>query len=190
MKFAQKINSQNEDREYHVTSDLHFFHKNIIKHCPDTRLFESVDEMNVELVNHWNSTIGVNDVVFHVGDFSFGNEEHTQALLAQLNGTIIFIYGNHDKILRKISKVPSTNQFFDYLEIMFNGTKVCMGHYPMHVWNQSGRGSVMLYGHTHGSFEAPGRTMDIGYDANGRILKLQKAVDMCEQRDIYTPDHH
>jgi calcineurin-like phosphoesterase family protein len=144
--------------------------------------------MNEGLISHWNSLVKEDDVVIHNGDFSFKGKEATEELLRRLNGNIVFLYGNHCKVLR--SSIGGLTAY-DYLEFKFNGTKVCLSHYPMTSFNQQGRGSVMLYGHTHGSFQAKGRSMDVGFDANGgRILKLQEAIDMCLAKDIYCPDHH
>lgn len=37
------------------TSDTHFFHRNIIKYCD--RPFETVKEMNEDLITLWNTTV-------------------------------------------------------------------------------------------------------------------------------------
>lgn len=187
MRFNTKINTEQSKVKYFVTSDLHFFHKNIIKHCPKTRPYSSVDEMNEALILYWNTLIGKNDVVFHLGDFSGGNWTKTAELISRLNGKIIFIIGNHDKVLR--DNLPKED-LHDYFELWVNKVKVCMSHYPMTCWNQAGRGSIMLYGHTHGSFQGKGRTMDVGWDACGKILPIEMVVGRCLAMDIYTPDHH
>lgn len=74
--------------------DTHFYHKNVIDY--ESRPFADTDEMNRELIKLWNSTVGKNDRVFHLGDFSFGNKEKQLSVGNQLNGYKILIMGNHD----------------------------------------------------------------------------------------------
>ena len=52
--------------------------------------------MNNELISLWNNKVSKNDVVFYLGDFSFGKQNDTIGILKKLNGHIIFICGNHD----------------------------------------------------------------------------------------------
>lgn len=186
IKFGQKIKTEGSDVKYHVTSDLHFWHRGILNFCKDTRPYSDVEEMNEALIEHWNSVVGVNDEVLHLGDFSFKGKEATEAILVRLNGNITFVYGNHDRVLRDQIKVNGV----DYLEFRFNGTKVNCSHFPMSSFNQQGRGAVMLYAHCHGSFQGEGRTVDVGFDNWGKVIPLQEAIDFCLAREIYCPDHH
>ena len=82
------------------TSDTHFFHKNIITYCD--RPFRTADgqpdvrAMNEGLVKAWNSCVGKDDVVYHLGDFGFGAPAKLLEARKQLNGKVILIRGNHD----------------------------------------------------------------------------------------------
>ena len=143
--------------------------------------------MEKELIKHWNEVVPVDGVVFHLGDFSFGNIQNTKEIISQLNGTIVWVLGNHDKVIRE--QYRSVNKF-DLLEFRYEGHKVCMGHYAPRVWNQSHRGSVFFFGHSHGSLPALGRSMDVGWDAHGRILPLSEAINMRLSKEIHTSDHH
>ncbi len=187
IKFGQKIRTENSDVKYWVTSDLHFFHAGVLKFNPDTRPFDNVDDMHTGLINHWNSVVGENDVVLHLGDFSFKGKEATESILEQLNGNIVFILGNHDKAIRNQIQTPHK---YDYLEFRYNGTKVCAMHFHISNWNQQGRGAVMLFGHSHGSYHPEGRTMDCGWDAHGRILSMDEAIQMCLEKPIHCNGHH
>lgn len=186
IKFGNKIRTVEGGVNYFVTSDLHFYHKGILKFCQDTRPYKDVEEMNQGLIDHWNSVVGENDEVLHLGDFSFKGKEATQEILNQLNGNITFVLGNHCKVFRNSLDVKAV----DYLEFRFNGTKVCAMHFHISNFNQQGRGAVMIFGHSHGNYQPLGRTLDCGFDNHGRILPLQEAIDFCLERDIYCSDHH
>lgn len=186
IKFGQKIRTENSEVKYWVTSDLHFFHKGVLGFCPDTRPWNTVEDMTEGLIENWNNVVGEDDEVLHLGDFSFKAKEVTQSILGRLNGNITFIYGNHDRVLRDQIKVNGK----DYLEFRYNGTKVCAMHFHISNWNQQGRGSVMLFGHSHGNYHPEGRTMDCGWDAHGRILSMDEAIQMCLDKPVHCNDHH
>lgn len=177
-----------EDRNYWITSDLHFGHKNIMKFCPKTRPFHSVNQMNNALIEHWNSLVQPDDVVFHLGDFSFLGGEATRTILDCLNGTIVFILGNHDKVIRNQISSPYK---FDYFECRYMGQKLVMSHYAMREWNQKARGAIHFYGHSHGSLPGVGRSMDVGYDAVGSIMPLELLVNKMSRITILcVEDNH
>lgn len=150
------------------TSDLHFFHKNILKFQADagTRLGADVEEMNRLMVAKWNSQVAQNDRVYILGDVSFGNAEQTRSILVRLNGKKHLIYGNHDKVIqsdRKLQELFESVQ--DYKTIHLDKKKIVMFHFPIASWDQMHYGAYHLYGHCHGHFALPGRAMDVGIDA-------------------------
>ena len=76
------------------TSDTHFYHANIINFCG--RPFKNVEVMNETLIANWNSVVGPDDIVFHLGDFCLGGSAEWTNILNRLNGKIYLIVGNHD----------------------------------------------------------------------------------------------
>ena len=62
-------------------SDLHFFHKNIIKYS--NRPFSSVEEMNESLIKEWNYIVKPNDVIYNLGDFCFSDIEKLESILSR-----------------------------------------------------------------------------------------------------------
>jgi calcineurin-like phosphoesterase family protein/2'-5' RNA ligase len=78
-----------------ISGDLHLNHGNIVEYCD--RPFDSVYEMNQELVANWNDTVGPDDTVVFLGDLCFYyGDITTHDWLHALNGEIVYIRGNHD----------------------------------------------------------------------------------------------
>ena len=77
------------------TSDLHFFHRNILKYCAASRPFSDASAMNSAIVENWNSRINPTDEVWILGDVSFGELEPTVLTLGQLKGGKRLIIGKH-----------------------------------------------------------------------------------------------
>jgi calcineurin-like phosphoesterase family protein len=55
-------------RKFYV-SDTHFLHANILTMQP--RPFGSIEEHDEHLIRTWNSVVGADDIVYHLGDFAF-----------------------------------------------------------------------------------------------------------------------
>ena len=133
----------------HFTSDLHFGHKNIIKY--DNRPFETIEEMDVELIKRWNNKVNKNDTVYILGDISWYNDQKTVEIYSQLNGVKRLINGNHDRIHGKVKNCFETIK--DYDEIKVDNITIIVSHYPIHMYNHHYHGAIMLYGHVHNSHE-------------------------------------
>ena len=90
----KKMNFKFNAEHTFFTSDTHFNHANIIKFC--NRPFKDVEQMNEVIIANWNSVIGKDDTVFHLGDFCLGGAAEWTKILDRLNGKIYLIMGNHD----------------------------------------------------------------------------------------------
>lgn len=147
------------------TADTHFFHHNIIKYC--RRPFHNAAEMNAGIVSCWNRQVSKQDRVYHLGDVSFGGLAETFRLLAELNGEICLVAGNHDD---ELIADPYLRERFTWIkpyhEEKIAGKAVVMFHYPILEWRDAQRGSWHLYGHTHGSVQVHGAALDVGIDAH------------------------
>lgn len=143
------------------TADTHFGHHNVIKFC--NRPWQTVGAMNQGLVDRWNAKVGLNDLVYHLGDIVFRDME---VWIPKLRGRIILIKGNHDKQPSKLLK-HGISEIFDYKEIKIADKNIIMFHYPIENWNKRAYGSIHLHGHCHGSLrnKQPNR-MDVGVDCN------------------------
>lgn len=174
-----------------ITSDLHHWHKNIIKFSPKREHFDSVEQMNEFLIEEWNNKVKPDDIIYHLGDFCFAGKTKVTDILDRLNGQKVFILGNHDYKLKSLYQ--EYGQVEHYMEIKHNDVKVCLMHYPILAWNQQGRGSVMLHGHCHGMLKpdhSKGRILDVGWCNHGKILSLDEAVQECLNKDIVSVDGH
>lgn len=177
-----------EYKEIWVTSDLHFGHKNVLKFCSPTRQFKDVDEMNEGIVKHWNENVGSGDLVIIVGDLSFLNVNETTLLLNRLSGTKGLVIGNHD---RKLVDIPSFRKCFAFLHDIMSLTieeqKYVFCHFPIYEWDSMQRGSMHLHGHCHGNMPkgaVGGRILDVGWDAQGRLIKLSEAKNYLLKKEI------
>lgn len=111
------------------------------------------------------------------------------------------------------SQIFTSVSHYKELQVKYNGHKhrIVMSHYAMRVWNKSHHGSIMLYGHSHGTLPIyelglkkisdipPGymptyaRTMDVGVDTHPefRPYSLDEIMEIMISRDVYiNVDHH
>lgn len=166
----------NEADNIFFTSDTHFGHKNIIKYCD--RPFESIQEHDQVIINNWNSVVQDGDIVFHLGDFCFRNEDNScEDYLKKLNGQIHLIWGNHDQAAKQFAKTIGDKGFFTNAKIRFLGDykrikvyeqDIILSHYAFRVWDKSHYSSWNLYGHSHGTLPDDPHTLgiDVGVDSH------------------------
>ena len=148
------------------TADLHHKHKNICK-ITDRGLTVCQEDHDRWLVNTWNNQVARGDIVYILGDLSFCLDVHEIALwLSVLNGQKVIIKGNHDcsKILDHLLDINAIQAVYSYHEVKIGSTKTCMMHFPIACWNQQGRGSYHIHGHSHGSYKGNGKILDVGLD--------------------------
>jgi calcineurin-like phosphoesterase family protein len=144
------------EKMIYYTSDTHFGHNNIIKHC--NRPFSSIDEMDEMLIQNWNNIVKQNDAIYIIGDLIFRlKPEKIDVYLQRLNGKKHLIIGNHDRSW--INKTPAKHHFFESVNPMLyindNGRSIIMCHYPMMTWPKQNKGAYMIYGHIHNNINLP-----------------------------------
>lgn len=182
-----------------ITSDLHFFHDNILKfetmrkHRSDR--FSTIVEMHDGIIKDWNSKVMPKDEIIVVGDFCFGYGSKLRArlhdILPRLNGKVILVRGNHDPFQGDSVWETYGHKVVDYLEItVADKQKICISHYPFAVWNKSHYGSIMMHGHSHGSYHGEGRIIDVGWDVWGEVMSIQDLVNITNKKLIVSKDNH
>ena len=199
------------------TSDTHFGHSNICRATTKwegadnvTRDFKSLDHMNDTLVNNINEVVGVDDILIHLGDWSFGGFENIELFRNRINcKNIHLVFGNHDHHIRRnkgdVQSLFSSVQ--DYLMIVLRmhkpgnivdrHTLICM-HYPIASWNNMNNGVIHLHGHVHLPNHlrvADGKAMDVGVDGNNlEPIDLDNILRIMDKQPIaklsLPKDHH
>ena len=186
----------------YFTADTHFYHKAIIKYC--NRPARDVEEMNALLVQRWNSAIGPEDEVYHLGDFAFCGKTKAIEILEQLNGKKHWILGNHDRQLgKKVGAFFDSIQDYKVLrvhdsyqtdegEFQQYHQPIVLMHFPILSWENMQHGTWHLHGHCHGNL-APTKAcrMDVGVDTNNLFpYSYEQIKKIMVMRSIVPVDHH
>jgi len=144
------------------TSDTHFNHANIIKYA--MRPFADENEMNEALIKNWNSVVKPDDIVFHLGDFMFGNINRFWEFRSRLNGKIYLVHGNHDyKLMCEGNIDGAFETVAAQLNIVVDGQKIYLNHFPLLAFDGTfkEKPSWQLFGHVHSNKEHPGTSPDV-----------------------------
>lgn len=158
------------------TADPHFGHENIIQYCD--RSFGSVEEMDEAILEAWQQSLTVDDVLYILGDIGGPptSTEYARSLLAECPATVQWIRGNHDRDSWSDALEPEASFLGDRMEIRTDCSDprddhpvfLVLDHYPMASWNRYYHGAVQLHGHVHGRLNNDGiRRFDVGVDSAG-----------------------
>lgn len=211
MNEMNKITKFSDDKKIWLCSDTHYGHANICRGTtswPDgskTRDFDTIEQMNDQIVNNINNVVGQDDILIHAGDFSFGGFEK----IIEFRNRIVcqnvhLILGNHDHHIEKnkedVQKLFSSVSETMILERKFNEkTRVFfISHLPVASWPNMGKGVFHLHGHTHLPKHlrvSDGRYMDIGIDGNDlKPMLLDDVFGILKNKQIKNlvlpEDHH
>ena len=130
-----------------LTSDTHFGHVNICNFTnydgSPVRPWDSVEEMDEEMVKRWNDTVGPKDKVYHLGDVVINRK--ALAILDRLNGDKVLIKGNHD-----IFKMSDYTKYFRDVRAYHVMNGCILSHIPVHK-DSIARFGANIHGHTHGN---------------------------------------
>jgi len=205
----------NKGQKLWFTSDTHYNHANI---CSATtkwtdpvtcREFTSLAQMNSHLIANINSVVEQDDILFHLGDWSFGGFEQIQIFRDSIFcKNVHIITGNHDHHIENNkedcqSLFSSVNKYLN-LNVKWNvGThfageqRFALMHFPIASWDNMAKGAIHLHGHVHFSPKlriGKGKMMDVGVDGNrlfpiemGEVLKLMKPQPI---KSLFEFDHH
>jgi calcineurin-like phosphoesterase family protein len=137
-----------------VTSDTHFGHDREFLWGP--RGFISHVDHDRQVIENWNSVVGPDDIVYHLGDVMLGDTEYGMGCLAQLNGHIKIIRGNHDTDRRwsLYATLPNVELIGWAEMIKYKKYNFYLSHHPTMTSNLEKAPYlrmhlINLYGHTH-----------------------------------------
>ncbi len=203
------------------TSDTHYYHKNIAGPKVSIwktgyRDFEDEKEMSSQIVKTFNKYVKSDDIVYHLGDWSFGGVESIWNFRKQLEcKNIHLITGNHDEHIIKNKLL--LNSFNAYDECPYKAKELFssvqpdliladitedkvhtfhLNHYAKRVWYNSNKGGIHLFGHSHGSMPMYGKSMDVGIDVSYKMFgeyrpfHIEEIITIMKDREIEYPDHH
>jgi calcineurin-like phosphoesterase family protein len=207
-----------EERNIWFTSDTHYSHGGICRGTTHWRKqddhgnlsipldavrdFDTIEEMNEAMVENINSNVKEDDILFHMGDWSFGGIENITEFRYQIKcKNIHFIIGNHDHHIE--SNKEGIRRYFSsvnsYLEVTIKNNineaktatmKLILCHYPIVSWNNMRKGSYMLHGHQHLKGEqrfGNGKRLDIGMCGHPefRPYSLSEITDLLKDLESY-----
>jgi calcineurin-like phosphoesterase family protein len=111
--------------------------------------------MNNALVSNWNKVVAPNDIVFHLGDFCFGDRKTWKSFCSKLNGTKYLIQGNHDReneiYYEGFESVCDIAQVAIYDNELEDYSTLILCHYCLTTWPGQWNGAVHCFGHSHTS---------------------------------------
>ncbi len=197
-----------------ITSDTHYGHKNICRgvtewRMPDgsvpetqTRPYDTIDKMNAAIIDNINNVVGQDDILIHLGDWSFGGFENIEEFYNRLIcKNIHLILGNHDHHIDRnrdnIKRLFLSVSWFE--QFQYEGETIECMHFPISSWNGLRKGRVHLHGHCHlphNSKITNGRRMDIGMDGNPDFepYELKSVMKMLKKlptgSELGALDHH
>lgn len=181
MSEIMKLNSK--DHNIWFTSDSHYFHKNITygesmwndKEI-NTRRFNTTQEMSQAIVKGINRHVKYDDILFHLGDWSFGGIQNIWNFNKQINcQNIHLIFGNHDqhiisnKLLPDILVNAQSPILFSstqhYLEVEIDNILFLLFHRAIEDFhNNERKTTIHLHGHSHGNTIQKENRLDVGVD--------------------------
>lgn len=215
MIFTLKFKKEDGHKIFFI-SDLHIRHQKLV----ESRGFWTVEEHDAAIINGWNSTVGNDGTVFMLGDFVLGAGEKSfevySGLLRDLNYKELYICpGNHhagvrkslemvepiDSLLRRRLNINGKTVHFipNYYEIFIGHVPIVLSHYPIISFNGQRAGAIHLHGHCHGSLGKNEwmqqnfyncRVMDVGYENVKKPISFDRVMEIMQNREITTLDHH
>jgi calcineurin-like phosphoesterase family protein len=206
-------NKKGEFPDVWVTSDTHYNHANICRGTtswrkPDgsipikeTRDFKNLNLMNDTIVNNINSIVKEDDILIHLGDWSFGGFESIQKFRDRIIcKNIHLILGNHDHHIE--NNKENIQELFlsvsQYTKLLYKYKTFVLSHYPIQSWDGLNKGHIQLHGHVHLPTNlrfGKGKKMDVGMDGHSMfgVYNMDDIIRIMDKREIASDmsfDHH
>jgi calcineurin-like phosphoesterase family protein len=165
--------------------------------------------MNSHLIANINEKVEKDDILFHLGDWSFGGFESIQEFRDGIFcRNVHLILGNHDHHIANNkggvqSLFSSVNKYLDLIVKYNVGTllqgeaRFALMHFPIASWDNMSRGAIHLHGHVH--FDPSmrlqvGKMMDVGCEGNELYpIGMNEILSIMRDRPVkslFSKDHH
>lgn len=157
--------------------------------------------MNATIYENINSSIKEDDILYFLGDWSFGGKDKVPIVRENIRcKNIHFVAGNHDHHIERDRNLQKL--FLSVRKELF--TKICgrdffLSHYAHRTYIHQSATSIHLYGHSHGSLpdDIHSLSMDIGFDTElfGHKIYTPYHIDeifhiMDNIKEPVSIDHH
>jgi len=201
------------------TSDTHYNHSNICRATTNwtsadnlTRDFKSLEHMNDTIVNNINEIVGENDILIHLGDWSFGGFEMVEEFRSRIIcKNVHLVLGNHDEHIDRnkdnIQRLFTSVNHYINLDLrrpsikgkgQMDKYRFILCHFPIASWDGMNNGVIHAHGHVHlppHQRIGNGKSLDVGVDGNGlEPISLDKVVSLLKDQPIdkltLPRDHH
>ena len=131
----------NKISKAYVLADSHFFHTKMQEYCGRPSNFDSL------IIKQWKATVQPHDIVYHLGDVTWGSQKQLSQIMGDLPGTKILIKGNHDRN-------HSNNWFiqagFSAVLEKAQVSGIILSHFPSIMTKEEiERGIINVHGHFH-----------------------------------------
>lgn len=210
-----------------ISSDFHAYHRNLtflsswrneFGEVPleQVRHFENEIQMTNQLIKNINSKVGENDVLIHLGDWSFGGIENIWNFQKQIIcKTIIQIRGNHDQHIGEGKKIYFPTDDFDIdapngleynidwcfhsihdiFKFKYGKYNFVCSHFPFLSWENISKGWMNLHGHFHNKGEGrftSHNQMDCGIDGNPNFepYSIEEVIELIQENNKNFSKNH
>jgi calcineurin-like phosphoesterase family protein len=124
-----------------IISDTHFFHENIGRYCNRPEHWQEL------IIKNWNDRVSPDETILHLGDFALGKKSHFELLTGILNGRLLLIQGNHDRLSQSFCEAHGVTLIKDAIKIeLEHHVNLLFSHRPIVPLEE---GWINLHGHIH-----------------------------------------
>lgn len=178
-----------------LTSDFHFNHSR--EFIYKARGYDSVEEMNQDIIRIYNNCVQSDDICYVLGDLCLGGSDLLQAnkeLIEQLNGKLIIVTGNHctNQRIEMYKTCKNVQEVINWATVIkYKKYHIYLSHYPAKCSNYDDGVSLhkkvlSFCGHSHttdrfADWDSMG-VYHVEWDAHSRPVELDAAIKEVRQK--------
>jgi calcineurin-like phosphoesterase family protein len=163
-----------------VTSNLQLGRPAVIKKY--NRNYKDVNEMTEDLIQQWNSVVGANDTVYHLGNFAL-DPKTAQDALVRMNGRIYLMPAELDE---SVQTLASKGMLPKHVSLMNRITPISqfksnLSYWPMAEWPEKKKGYWSIIGYPDKKYKSDPKikTINVSTDLWGhKPQDLEKLLEI------------